>query len=62
MKNIRVERYAHPSITSDWSGLIEGERSDGSRWILFLDENGSPELFWAQREDNGATIGDPIQL
>ncbi|MET8430135.1 hypothetical protein [Nocardia sp. NPDC004860] len=62
MKNIRIERYEHPSTTCDWSGLIEGERADGSRWILFLDENGSPDLYWSHRHLNGGVLGDPITL
>ncbi|MEV4127134.1 hypothetical protein [Nocardia sp. NPDC049707] len=62
MRNINVERYSHPSITSDWSGLVEGVRKDGSRWILWLDADESPALFWAERDEDGAVIGDPIVL
>lgn len=62
MKNINIERYDHPSITRAWSGLIEGERADGSTWILFLNAEGSPALFWGERDAAGATIGDPVVL
>jgi hypothetical protein len=62
VKNINVERYDHPSITRAWSGLIEGVRDDGSTWILYLDANGSPALYWADRDPDGGVIGDPVVL
>ncbi|MFE7744376.1 hypothetical protein [Nocardia sp. NPDC057455] len=62
MKNINVERYDHPSITGAWSGLIEGSRDDGSTWILYLDANGSPALYWAERDEDGGVIGNPVVL
>lgn len=77
MQNITIGRYkpTDPSllrtlgtskiihdVADYFSGWIEGTREDGSAWILWLDENGSPSQFWAQRDDDGAVIGDPITL
>jgi hypothetical protein len=74
MKKITIERYPVTprftlpdgtevtSVTDFCSGLIEGVRDDGSSWIMFLDADGSPEVFWALREEDGAVIGDPILL
>lgn len=72
MKKITIERYAAVDVPEGapadlvqvpdfCAGLVEGERDDGSTWIMFLDENGSPLVFWAQRED-GAVVGDGIPL
>ncbi|WP_306365332.1 hypothetical protein [Nocardia sp. CC227C] len=62
MRNINIERYEHSSITKDWSGLIEGIRDDGTSWILFLNADGSPELFWGRRDEGGGVIGEPTVL
>jgi hypothetical protein len=62
MQNITVGRYDHESITKDYAGWIEGCRSDGSSWILWLDGEGSPAEFWGRREDSGAVIGEPVLL
>ena len=61
MKHIRIERYKH-QIAEQFAGLIEGEREDGSRWIIYLDENGSPCVYFPQRDPDGAVLGDPIPL
>jgi len=62
MNNIKIGRYDHPSITSDWTGWIEGTRADGTTWILYLDENGSPGMYWPEREPDGGCVGDPVEL
>ncbi|WP_043598929.1 hypothetical protein [Nocardia otitidiscaviarum] len=62
MRNINIERYEHPSITKDWSGLVEGVRNDGTSWILFVNADGSPELFWGSRDIDGGVIGEPTVL
>jgi hypothetical protein len=62
LKNINIERYEHPSIASEWAGLVEGVRDDGTTWILFLDDHGSPALYWAERDLDGGVIGDPVIL
>ena len=74
MRRISIERYkaTEPyslpdgtpvtSITDWFSGLVEGERDDGTTWIMWLDDKGSPALFWGDRDPSGAVIGDPILL
>lgn len=75
MKRISIERYrpipddiprpADPDLTPAqdlYSGLIEGEREDGSTWIMFLDRDGSPQVYWAQRSADGGVLGDPVML
>lgn len=59
-------------IESQYSAVIEGDRDDGSRWIMFVDADGSPELFWSERDPDGfdadgnqiggGVIGKPINL
>lgn len=61
MQRITIERYPNPDDLG-FSGLIEGTRDDGTTWIMWLDEVGSPVLFWADRDESGAAWGDPIRL
>lgn len=58
MKRIGIER----DKARGSAGLIEGETDTGQRWIMFLDEQGRPEVFWPNREADGAIIGAPIGL
>lgn len=60
MKRISIERYKTP--TSGYSGLIEGETDGGHRWIMYIDEQGRPAVFWPERETDGAVVGDGIKL
>lgn len=76
MQNITIGRYGlgdfthlqtedgtpAEKIAAQFAGWIEGTRDDGSTWIMYLDAHGGPETFWAQREEDGAVIGDPIIL
>lgn len=72
MQNITIGRYRFPetavhhedgSVTPlEHSGWIEGTREDGSTWILFLDQNGSPDLFWGARDADGGVQGQPMRL
>lgn len=62
MQNITIGRYDHESITQSWTGWIEGAREDGSTWILYLDEHGSPRMYWGRRDEAGGVIGDPVEL
>jgi hypothetical protein len=57
-----VTGLGHGFVEDFCSGLIEGERDDGTTWIMFLDQNGSPECFWARRDEGGGVLGDPILL
>lgn len=58
MKRIGIERDRKRGS----AGLIEGETDDGRRWIMFLDELGSPDVFWPDRDDSGAVQGAPVLL
>lgn len=62
MQNITIGRYDHESITQNWAGWIEGTREDGTTWILWLDEHGSPSSYWPRRAPDGAVIGESIDL
>lgn len=71
MSNITIGRYddctihtpdGHKPLTDQWAGWIEGETTDGTSWIIYLDGTGRPALFWPQREPSGAVTGDPIKL
>ncbi|WP_327139296.1 hypothetical protein [Nocardia sp. NBC_01327] len=45
-----------------WAGWIEGVRADGSTWIMYLDDQGNPDYYWAHRDSGGGVIGDPVLL
>jgi hypothetical protein len=66
MKRITIERYnreAHNTPNGwSYSGLISGETNDGRRWIMWLDEDGAPAVYWPERESDGAVVGEPITL
>lgn len=62
-KNINIERYPEDSAVSHgYSAAVEGEDNGGNRWIMWLDQQGRPEVFWPQREVDGAVIGNAIKL
>jgi len=61
MKRICIERYPNPDELG-FSGLVEGTRDDGSTWILWLDEHGSPSVYFARRDESGATTSDAVLL
>lgn len=44
------------------AGWIEGVRDDGTSWIMFLDAQGGPQVYWGQREADGAVTGEMIDL
>lgn len=56
MSNIQIERYADPK---SWAGCIY---DDAESWIIFLDADGRPKLFWGERDEKGGVIGEPIIL
>lgn len=60
MQRVEIGRYPVPA--EGYAGYIEGTRDDGTTWIMYLDQYGSPELFWPTREETGAVVGDPIKL
>jgi hypothetical protein len=59
MSNIQIERYQDQSVTKDWAGCVY---DDAESWIIFLDKDGRPSLYWPERDENGGVIGEPIVL
>lgn len=45
-------------ITEHFSGWIEGETDDGKSWIMWIDAQGHPKVFWPERDEHGAVVGD----
>lgn len=62
MQNITIGRYDHESITGEYAGWIEGKRTDGTSWIMWLDADGSPVAYHSHRDELGGVIGAPITL
>ncbi len=76
MKKITIGRYGEvpeallkkrPDLRDSYvdiagAGWIEGERDDGTSWIMFLETDGSPVVFWGRRDEDGGVIGDGILL
>lgn len=63
MSNITIGRYGAPdTVHKQWSGWIEGAADDGKSWITFLGPTGRPALHWAERDESGGVIGEPIRL
>lgn len=60
MKRITIERYKTP--VDGYAGLIEGETDDGRKWIMYLGLDGTPELFWPNRDEDGGVTGDGFNL
>lgn len=58
MQNLVIERYDDDRL-AHWGGLIEPE--DRS-WIIFLDEHGKPEVYWAERDADGGVVGPAVSL
>jgi hypothetical protein len=59
MSNITIGRYDHESITKEYAGWVEP--ADKS-WIIYTDADGTPTLFFAAREADGAVIGEGVKL
>lgn len=72
MSNITIGRYdgcltihadgSESPLTETWAGWIEGEDSGGKSWIVWLDGSGRPALYWPEREESGAVVGEPVKL
>lgn len=60
-----IPRPADPELTPAqdlYAGWIEGVRDDGTEWIMWLNANGSPEVFWPRRDEDGGVVGEPMDL
>jgi len=72
MSNITIGRYdgctsiasdgTEAPLTEQWAGWVEGEDTAGKSWIVYLDGNGRPALYWPTRESSGAVVGEPVRL
>lgn len=59
MSNITIGRYDHESITKEWAGWVEPA---DKAWIIFLDADGKPARYFADRDSTGAVIGEGVQV
>lgn len=60
-----IPRPDDPALTPAqdlYAGWIEGTRNDGTDWVMFLDDNGSPAVLWQHRADDGGVEGEPVSL
>ncbi|MFF8327860.1 hypothetical protein ACH49M_21375 [Rhodococcus qingshengii] len=62
MQCIAIGRHEHESVTREYADWIEGIRNDGSTWIMWLDENGSPTQSFAHRDVDGGIEGEAVAL
>ena len=59
MQNLTVGRYIEPSVKTSYQGWIE---PDDRSWVIYLDSEGMPVLFWKERDAEGGVVGEPIIL
>lgn len=58
MEDIKIGRYSNPDDLG-YTGYIEPvDRS----WVIFLDATGTPSVYWPERDEEGAVVGEPIPL
>ena len=63
MRTITIGRYTlDGSEPRTFTGYVEGLSNSGQSWIVYLDDDGLPALYWPRREESGAVIGQPIDL
>lgn len=53
---IRIGRYEEGH---EYAGWVEDREES---WIIFLGRDGKPALYWRDREDSGAVMGEPVDL
>lgn len=61
MRKILIERNKNAAEIG-YAGTISGETDDGRKWVMFLDANGAPDVFWPERDDDGTVRGQGIDL
>ena len=67
MQNITIERYpaehAKDLVTGKgFGGHISGTDDTGRGWIMWLDENGRPIVYFGNREPSGAVLEPRVFL
>lgn len=60
-KRISIERYKG-EVAEDCAGFIEGETDDGDRWIIYMNAQGRPQIYWPKRDEDGGVVGNAIRL
>ncbi|MDE1673841.1 hypothetical protein [Nocardia gipuzkoensis] len=43
-------------------GYVEGSRDDGTRWVVFIAPDGTPQYFYPHRAEDGIVSGDVVFL
>lgn len=58
--DIKIGRY-DPDLNPDldYGGWVEDENQT---WILFLDREGRPSQYYAQRDEQGGVTSEPVLL
>lgn len=59
MREIVTGRY---ESVDGYAGWIKGTRDDGTKWMLLIDEDGSPAEFYGTFDESGLPLVDPIDL
>lgn len=67
MSNVTIGRYAPDEAKNNLTGKgfsawIEGVDDDGRGWVFWLNERGRPCVYYGDREEGGAVLGDPVML
>ena len=62
-KRIVIERYPEDMAQGcGYAGLISGETESGAKWVIWLDNDGKPQIFWPKRDEDGGVTGSGIPL
>lgn len=59
MGNVKIGRYEHESVSKEFSGWIEPEDKS---WIIWLNADGKPTVYYPERDEDGGVIGEGIPL
>jgi hypothetical protein len=66
MQNVHIDRYPadhakNPDTGKGFAGHISGTDDTGNRWIMWLDEKGTPVVFFAHWDEND-DVHEPYDL
>jgi hypothetical protein len=59
MQNVHIDRY--PADHSSFAGHISGTNDTGKRWIMWLDGDGTPVVFFSHWDEDDM-VHDPHDL
>lgn len=65
MRNIEIGRYGAAEAKDlrtgkGFTGWISGEDNEGTGWIMWLDENGRPVVYFGNRGPSGTVSNDSL--